>query len=158
MRLQGNPILPPPPGSQPVVAAVAVAAAPTMSAAPGGPTTIKEIYVPGDQVGRIIGRQGGTIRTIQELSGAHADIESSDGTDGRRCIKVRGTCWGTLRLLGHPALAPLDPPLDPPLDRLLGSRSRAQPSRLRCASRTLTASCAASRCPCRRQRASTRAR
>jgi hypothetical protein len=156
MRLQGNPSLPPPPGSQPTISVAAVAN-PTVSAAPAAPATIKEIFVPGDQVGRIIGRQGGTIRTIQELSGAHADIESSDGSDGRRCIKVRRKCT----FLTHACFRSMLIFILAVWHRVLLQsvcRFQAPQSKLPRARRTLTANCGASRCLCPPRLASTRAR
>ncbi|EGD75849.1 hypothetical protein, variant [Salpingoeca rosetta] len=60
--------------------------------APATETITKIAYIPDDHVGRVIGRQGSTIRQIQELSGAHMDIakECRPG-EYQREVTVTGT-------------------------------------------------------------------
>ena len=52
---------------------------------PSNPVATKIVHCPNDQVGRIIGKAGATIRQMQELSGAHVDVakECKPGTDFR---------------------------------------------------------------------------
>eukprot|EP01147_Barroeca_monosierra_P006403 gene6403-283_t len=68
-------------------------AAPAATAAPATAETLTRVtYIPNDHVGRVIGRQGATIRQIQELSGAHMDIakECRPGQNQRE-VTVSGT-------------------------------------------------------------------
>jgi far upstream element-binding protein len=66
-------------------------AAHTLQAQPMAPQEAEEMHVPGEHTGRIIGRQGATIRVIQELSGAHVDIERENDVTGRRLMRITGT-------------------------------------------------------------------
>jgi len=63
----------------------------TIESQPTAPATEKEVKIPGEHVGRIIGRQGSTIRQIQELSAAHVDIERDNLPDGMRLLRIQGT-------------------------------------------------------------------
>ena len=52
------------------------------------------VDVPNDMVGRIIGREGATVRIIQNLSGARMDIpqDSEPGTNMRKITLVGSPC------------------------------------------------------------------